>query len=134
MKELLMDLTKIKGVLGALVVAKDGMIITSDIAIGVEEEVIGAMFSSIGNVIERSASLLHMGNFMQAIIDSHGGKVFISDADFAFIGLVTIPEVNIGFVRLELKRVTEQAMIKMHKEEEKPQKSIVEDEDEERLV
>ncbi len=131
MKELLMDLTKIRGVLGAVVVAKDGMLIASDLAVDVEEEVVGAMFSAIGNVIGRASDLLHMGNFVQAIVDAKGGKIFIADSGFGFIGLVTIDEVNIGLVRLELRKAAEVAMTKLQAESGKPQEERITGETEE---
>jgi len=131
-KEVVSDLTKIKGVLGAIIIAKDGVLIDKDLAVDVDDEVISAMVSAVGNTISRASELMHTGNLKQAMIDAQGGKIFIADADFGYIAIITIPEVNIGLIRLELKKAAEKAIAKMG-EEEAPQKTSSEP-DEEKLV
>lgn len=135
MKEILAELTRLKGVLGAIVVAKDGVLVDKDVGVELEADVLSAMVSTIGNTITKATEFMHTGEFTQAIIDAQGGKIFIANAgEIGYIALITIPEVNIGLIRLELKNSIRKALEKLEQTEKEEEKEEEKPPEEEKLV
>ncbi len=135
MKEILTELVKLRGVLGVAIIARDGVLVDKDISLEIDPETVSAMISIIGNTITRATELLHTGDFTQAIIDAQGGKIFLANADeIGYIALITIPDVNIGLIRLELKNTVKKALEKIQLEETKEKEKPPEETGEEKLV
>ena len=61
MKEVLGELNRIKGVMGSLIAAPDGMIIASDLAVQTPDEVLGAMAASVGATVAKALDRMQQG-------------------------------------------------------------------------
>jgi hypothetical protein len=103
MKEVLGELNRIKGVMGSLIAAPDGMIIASDLAVQTPDEVLGAMAASVGATVAKALDRMQQGKFIQAMMDAANGKIFLADAGIGYLVVVTDKDVNVGLVRVEMR-------------------------------
>jgi len=107
MKEVLAELNRMKGVMGSLIAAPDGMIIAADLAVQTPDEVLGAMAASIGATIAKALERMQQGKFVQAMMDAENGKIFITDAGIGYLVVVTDKDVNVGLIRVEMRNAAE---------------------------
>ncbi len=103
MKEVLAELNRIKGVMGSLIAANDGMIIASDLAVQTPDEVLGAMAASVGATAAKALERMQQGAFVQAMMDAANGKIFLTEAGIGYLVVVTDKDVNVGLVRVEMR-------------------------------
>jgi len=106
-KEILAELNKVKGIMGSMVVAADGMVIASDVAVQTPDEVLGAMAASIATTITKSLERMNHGKLHQAMLDATEGKIFISDVGMGFLVVVTDKDVNVGLIRVEMRSASD---------------------------
>jgi len=107
MREILAELNKVKGIMGSMVVAPDGMVIASDLAVQTPDEVLGAMAASVATTIAKSLERMNQGKLHQAMLDATEGKIFISEVGIGYLVVVTNKDVNVGLVRVEMRGASE---------------------------
>ena len=100
-------LAQIKGVVGSVLVAKDGLVVASDLSVQVQDEIVAAMVSAVGSTAVKAAEMMEQGTLKNIIIESESGKLFLSDTNIGYLGVLTAPDANIGLVRLELREAAE---------------------------
>lgn len=107
MKEALVELNKLRGVRGSLLVAPDGMVVTSALAEGLQEDVVGAMAASVATTALRCLERMGIGRLSQALLDATNGKLFLCDAGVGYLVTLADPDVNTGLIRVEMRAAAE---------------------------
>ena len=106
-KEVVERLAQVKGVVGSILVAKDGLVVASNLSVQVQDEIVAAMVSAVGGTAVKAAEMMEQGTLINIVIEGESGKLFLTDAEVGYLGVLTTPEANIGLVRLELMEATE---------------------------
>ena len=104
---ILSDLNKVDRIKGSMVVGKDGLVIASQMPSGIDVELIGAMASAAFGSAERTASEINQGILQQMMIEGEHGKTLMTDAGEGILVVLTDSGVNLGLVRISMKRSTE---------------------------
>jgi len=104
---ILSDLNKTEGIKGSMIVGKDGLVIASQLPSGVDSELIGAMASAAFSSAERTAAEINQGTLEQMMIEGSYGKTIMVDAGDGILAVLTDPKVNLGLIRIHLKRSAE---------------------------
>jgi predicted regulator of Ras-like GTPase activity (Roadblock/LC7/MglB family) len=113
MYQILEALNKTSGIIGSMIVGKDGIVIAADLKTQAEEETIGALAASITANVQKSLERLRTSPLHQVTIESDNAKFFFTDAKIGIMVVLAEPDVNIGLVRLEIRN----AVLKLSKQE-----------------
>jgi len=103
MERTLSELNKTPGVIGSFVVAADGIIVASDFATELNEEMIGALTSSIINATEKATKKMEQGDLVSFIVETDRNKLFFNSTRSGFLVCVASPDANLGLVRIEMR-------------------------------
>ncbi len=106
-KEVVERLGQVKGVVGSILVAKDGLVVASNLSVQVQDEVVAAMVSAVGGTATKASEMMGQGKLKNIVLEGENGKVFLTDAGIGYLGVLTTPDANIGLVRLELMEAKE---------------------------
>ena len=106
-KEIVERLSQVKGVMGSVLVAKDGLVVASNLSVQVQDEIVAAMISAVGGTAVKASEMMGQGALKNIILEGENGKVFLTDSNIGYLGVLTSPEANIGLVRLELMEASE---------------------------
>jgi hypothetical protein len=104
---ILKDLGRINGVNGSLVVGKDGLIIETEVPSDIDAELVAAMSSAVFGTAERSAEEMKHEPLQQVMIEGKRGKTLMIDATEGILVLITDVDINLGLIRIEMKRSAE---------------------------
>ena len=104
---ILKDLGRINGVNGSLVVGKDGLIIEAEVPSDIDAELVAAMSSAVFGTAERSAEEMKHEPLQQVMIEGKRGKTLMIDATEGILVLITDVDINLGLIRIEMKRSAE---------------------------
>ncbi len=107
MERLLAELNKTPGVIGSFVVAPDGIIVASDFTADVNDELMGALTSSIINSTEKAAKKMDLGSLQGFVVETDRNRVFFQATRSGFLVCLAGPEANLGLVRVELRAAAE---------------------------
>jgi predicted regulator of Ras-like GTPase activity (Roadblock/LC7/MglB family) len=107
MDRILAELNKTLGVVGAFVVGADGIIVASDYATELNDEVMGALTSSIINSTEKATKKMEKGELVSFIVETDTNKMFFNSTRSGFLVCVSSPEANLGLIRVEMRAATE---------------------------
>lgn len=103
MYETLSELNKTTGVTGSMLVGSDGIVIAADLDEKTDDELLGALVSSIAAAVRRSTKTMGADEFSQVTIEADDRKIFLTDAGVGTLVVTTEPRVNIGLVRLVIR-------------------------------
>jgi predicted regulator of Ras-like GTPase activity (Roadblock/LC7/MglB family) len=103
MDRILAELNKTPGVVGSFVVAADGIIVASDFATELNDEMMGALTSSIINSTEKATKKMEQGELVSFIVETDTNKMFFNSTRSGFLVCVSSPEANLGLVRVEIR-------------------------------
>jgi predicted regulator of Ras-like GTPase activity (Roadblock/LC7/MglB family) len=103
MERVLAELNKAPGILGSIMVGRDGIVISSDFASGVNDELIGALASSIINTTERAAEKLGHGDVESIVLEAEKNKLLFLNTRLGFLVVLATNEANLGLIRVEMK-------------------------------
>lgn len=104
---ILKDLGRINGVNGSLVVGKDGLIIETEVPSDIDAELVAAMSSAVFGTAERSAEEMKHEPLEQVMIEGSRGKTLMIDAEEGILVLITDIDINLGLIRIEMRRSAE---------------------------
>jgi uncharacterized protein len=107
MDRILAELNKIPGVVGSFVVAPDGIIVASDYATELKDELIAALTSSIINSTEKATKKMEQGELVSFIIETDTNKLFFNSTRMGFLVSVSNPDANLGLIRVEIRAAAE---------------------------
>jgi len=108
LERILADLNKTPGIIGSLISGKDGLPIAHAVPPDIDVELVCAMASAVFGTSERSAGELKQGELDRVMIESGNGKTLIVDAGEGILVVLTKPDVNLGLIRLEMKRASQE--------------------------
>ncbi|MEO8376635.1 MAG: roadblock/LC7 domain-containing protein [Candidatus Sumerlaeota bacterium] len=107
MDRILAELNKTPGIIGSFVVAADGIIVASDFATELNDEMMGALTSSIINSTEKATKKMEQGELVSFIVETDTNKMFFNSTRSGFLVCVASPEANLGLVRVEIRAAAE---------------------------
>jgi uncharacterized protein len=104
---ILQRLTDLDEVTGALIIGKDGLIVSGALP-GDDEDMLGAMSAAaFGSIANFTMQALH-GEAQHAIIETETGTVQFAGVGDLILVITTGPTSNSGRVRLEMKKAAQQ--------------------------
>ena len=105
---LLESLIRHRGVTGCMVVGdEDGMIVESNLQIGLDGAAFAALSASLYRKARRSAEAAGFGSIAFFELHADGGRVCAAGRNGLVLVVVAEPRVNVGLVRVELLRALE---------------------------
>ncbi|MCE5192353.1 MAG: roadblock/LC7 domain-containing protein [Candidatus Cryosericum sp.] len=102
MDEVLRNLNKEIGVTGSAIVSKDGLIIASGLV--QDDEAVAGMAASVFQSASTTAGIMSIGTINMITLESDKGKAFMIDLPDAFLVVLTDAEVNLGRLRIEIRK------------------------------
>ncbi|MDX2175119.1 MAG: roadblock/LC7 domain-containing protein [Candidatus Sumerlaeia bacterium] len=107
MERILAELNKTPGIIGSFVVAADGIIVASDFATELNDEMMGALTSSIINSTEKAVKKMEQGELASFIVETDTNKMFFCSTRTGFLVCMASPDTNLGLVRVEMRAAAE---------------------------
>ncbi len=107
MERLLSELNKVPGVIGSFIVAPDGIIVASDFTTDVNDELMGALTSSIINATEKASRKMELGHLQSFLVETDRNRVFFQATKPGFLVCLAAPDANLGLLRVELRTAAE---------------------------
>ena len=104
---ILESLKSIKGVHGAALIEKFGLIKGSALPGWVDPEAVAAMVTLILKASQRATKELEQGLFNNAIIESGKGKILFSTIKDNVLVIISTVEAKLGIINLKLAAATE---------------------------
>ncbi|MHB8072014.1 MAG: roadblock/LC7 domain-containing protein [Candidatus Cryosericum sp.] len=111
MEEVLRNLNKEMGVMGSAVVSKDGLVIAS--ALDQDEESVAGMAASVFQSATTTSGVMAIGAISMITLEGDKGKAFMIDLPEAFLIVLTNSEVNLGRLRIEIRKAAGQIKSQM---------------------
>jgi predicted regulator of Ras-like GTPase activity (Roadblock/LC7/MglB family) len=111
MQEVLRNLNKEMGVTGSAIVSKDGLVIAS--ALDQDEEAVAGMAASVFQSAVTTSGIMAIGAISMITLESDRGKAFMIDLPDAFLIVLTNSEVNLGRLRIEIRKAAGQIQTQM---------------------
>jgi len=105
--EILESLKSIKGVHGAALIEKFGLIKGSALPGWVDPEAVAAMVTLILKASQRATKELEQGQFFNAIIESEKGRILFSEVGGNILCIITTVEAQLGIINLKLGAAAE---------------------------
>lgn len=107
METILQRLTDLDEIIGALIIGKDGLIVSGALP-GDEEDMLGAMSAAIfGSIANYTLQAVH-GETQHVIIETHTGTIQFAGVGDLILVVTTGTNSNAGRVRLEMKKTCQQ--------------------------
>ncbi len=105
--KILESLKSIKGVHGAALIEKFGLIKGSALPGWVDPEAVAAMVTLILKASQRATKELEQGVFKNAIIESEKGKILFAEIEGNILTLIATREAKLGIINLKLGAASE---------------------------
>jgi predicted regulator of Ras-like GTPase activity (Roadblock/LC7/MglB family) len=103
-RRILAEMLKIDRVRGGVVVAADGLVITSSVPRGIAVEPLAALAATLGRELEVGADRLKRTAFHTALFSADDGTVFLGSSPVGFVVVLGDREVNVGLVQWALRK------------------------------
>ena len=107
MDTILQRLTDLDEITGAILVGKDGLIVTGALH-SEDEEVLGAMSAAVFGSIANYTKQINSGEIQHVIVETSTGSVQLAEVGDLILVVTTRPGTNLGRVRLEIKKACQQ--------------------------
>jgi uncharacterized protein len=104
MRKIVEDLLRVEGVIGSLLVGKDGLVVASTLLDTDDAEVLGAMSAAVYGEIDKSTKRIGVGTLVDAIIDAQDGSILLLEAKDLILVVITQRMVNLGLIKMEMRR------------------------------
>ena len=103
MRNLLKDLNELVGIRGSLVVSRDGMVIASSLAVGLDEDLVAAMASNVVLRTNRALTDRELGQFSRLSLTSCDGEMIFEAAGETYLVVVMERGIDLGQMELEIR-------------------------------
>lgn len=103
MKECLEKLNKTSGVIGSLIVGRDGLVIDNVVPAGINADLVGAIVAGVFTSAESSMEELNQGELDMVMVEGSMGKLLLCNSGAILVVLLG-DDVNLGIVRLDIKK------------------------------
>ena len=107
METVLQRLTELDDITGAVLVGKDGLIVTGTLH-SEDEEVIGAMSAAVFGSVTDFISQMNSGNMRHMIIEAENGTIQLEEVGDLILVVTMQASGNLGRVRIEMKKACRQ--------------------------
>jgi predicted regulator of Ras-like GTPase activity (Roadblock/LC7/MglB family) len=97
-------LKSLPGVMGAVVVGDDGMVLEGKLKPGLEKSLLGAVVSTITSCVKAETSKTGFGEYTQLLVESGDLELWITNFDQKALALCCTPKTSMGALKI---RVTE---------------------------
>jgi len=104
---ILQRLTELDEISGAILIGKDGLIVSGALH-NEDEEMLGAMSAAVFGSIANYTTQIHNGEMHHVIIETHSGTVQLEEVGDLILVVTTRTSTNLGRVRLEMKKASRQ--------------------------
>ena len=112
MRDTLVELNKLRGVQGCLLVGRDGILIASDLKVDVNDEAIGAVASSVLAAVGRALERMELGGFKRYVISGKSARIAMYRVGPTILMLLLDKDANLGLITLEIR----DAMVRIEKQ------------------
>ncbi len=106
MKECLEKLNKTSGVIGSLIVGRDGLVIDSVVPTYFNADLVGAIVAGVFTSAESSMEELNQGELDMVMVEGTMGKLILCNS-VAILVVLLGDDVNLGILRLDIKKTIE---------------------------
>ena len=98
------SLQDIKGIVGAAVVRRDGLLIVSNLPEKIDAEQVGAMTASTVGSGETASEALNIGEIEKVTVESEEGKLIsVGAGEEAILTVLSEPDINMGLILVEMR-------------------------------
>lgn len=104
MRRIVEDLIRVEGVIGGLLVGKDGLVVASTLLDDEDAEILGAMSAAVFGEIDKATKRIGVGSLVDSIIDAKDGSILLLEARELILVVITQRIVNFGLVKMEMRR------------------------------
>ncbi|MBK9943304.1 MAG: roadblock/LC7 domain-containing protein [Kouleothrix sp.] len=104
MRRIVEDLIRVEGVIGSLLVGKDGLVVASTLMDEEDAEILGAMSAAVFGEIDKATKRIGVGMLMDTIIDAEQGSILMLEAKDLILVVITQRIINLGLVKMEMRR------------------------------
>ena len=104
MRRIVEDLIRVEGVIGGLLVGKDGLAVASTLLDDEDAEILGAMSAAVFGEIDKATKRIGVGSLVDSIIDAKDGSILLLEARELILVVITQRIVNFGLVKMEMRR------------------------------
>ena len=104
MRRIVEDLIRVEGVIGSLLVGKDGLVVASTLLDEEDAEILGAMSAAVFGEIDKATKRIGVGTLVDSIIDAKDGSILLLEAKELILVVITQRTVNLGLVKMEMRR------------------------------
>ncbi len=107
METILQRLTELDEISGAILIGKDGLIVSGALH-NEDEEMLGTMSAAVFGSIANYTTQINNGEMHHVIIETHRGAVQLEEVGDLILVVTTRTSNNLGRVRLEMKKAGRQ--------------------------
>ena len=107
METILQRLTDLDEITGAILVGKDGLIVSGALHSD-DEEMLGAMSAAVFGSVANYITQINNGDLRHVIIETSSGTVQFAEVGDLILVVTTSTSINLGRVRLEIKKASRQ--------------------------
>lgn len=104
MRRIVEDLLRVDGVVGSLLVGKDGLVVASTLLDPEDAEVLGAMSAAVYAEIDKATKRIGVGGLSDAIINAQDGSFLMLQSHELILVVITQRTVNLGLVKMEMRK------------------------------
>jgi uncharacterized protein len=104
---ILQRLTDLDEISGAILIGKDGLIVSGALH-SEDEELLGAMSAAVFGSIANFTDQVNIGEMHHVIIETPGGTIQLAEVGDLILVVTTNSASNLGRVRLEMKKACRQ--------------------------
>jgi len=108
MRETLNNLNHVVGINGSMLITRDGMVVASQLGVGLEEEAVAALAASVIRTTNRALKKVGEEGFTLFVLTAAFGRLVLVDADIAYLVVVTERTINIDATILEMQSAVRQ--------------------------
>ena len=106
MRRIVEDLIRVDGVIGSLLVGKDGLVVASTLMDEEDAEILGAMSAAVFGEIDKATKRIGVGMLLDSIIDAEEGSILMLEAKELILVVITQRMVNHGLEKKEMRRAS----------------------------
>ncbi|HEX2909619.1 MAG TPA: roadblock/LC7 domain-containing protein [Chloroflexia bacterium] len=104
MRRIFDELVKIEGVIGGLLVGRDGLVVQSLMVEEEDAEVLGALAANMFDTIAKTTQRLGIGPLNDAIVEARDGSLQMRGAGDLVLVVICQHPIRLGEVRLAMSR------------------------------
>ena len=104
MRRIVEDLLRVDGVVGSLLVGRDGLVVASTLLDPEDAEILGAMSAAMYAEIDKATKRIGVGSLSDAIINAQDGALLMLEAYDLILVVIAQRTVNLGLVKMEMRK------------------------------